>query len=155
MSPERIRRSEGLFWLVIGVLICVLAWRTGLSYQNEPGPGFIAFLAGAFMFGVGITMTIIAAIAGPRNVRDRGPVLKSDSVKLARIVYTLGLLFCYGVLLEPLGYIPTTFLILWGLFYDWERKNWCLSLVTSLLITAFSYILIEKLLGLPLPSGIL
>ncbi len=70
------------------------------------------------------------------------------------MLYATAFLLVYAVLVEPLGFVLTTFLVLWGLFFDWEKKNWFSSLMGSCVTTGISYLLFEKLLGLPFPSGI-
>ena len=53
METKRIGRSEGFFWLAMGIFICLVAVRTGIGVVKEPGPGFIALAAGLFMAVVG------------------------------------------------------------------------------------------------------
>jgi hypothetical protein len=154
MITKRIRRGEGFLWLGIGILICLLARRTGIGLVTEPGPGFIALAAGLFMAGVGLVMifTALLAAASIRNKGDFARVL--GSISWFRVLSTLGLLFAYAFLLDRLGYILTTFLVMWGLFFDWEKKNLFVSILLALLTTGSSYLFFEKLLLVRFPGGI-
>ena len=158
MITNRVGKAEGLVWMVIGGIICLLSWQTELGSFREPGPGFIAFATGLFMGVVGLLMVLTAVFKKTPSGED------CDSGRTAglsypsswfRMVFTMGLLFGYALLLTPLGYIPTTLLVLWGLFYDGEKRNWVSSLLVASVTTGASFVFFEKLLGLRFPAGIL
>ena len=129
MVGKEIKRGEGFFWLAAGGFICFAAGRTGIGVVKEPGPGFIALAAGLFMAGVGVIMILTALLAaGP--VRDKArPGRLPGAGSWARVLYTLGLLFAYAFLLDPLGHVLTTVLVMWGLFYDRDKKNHAVSIL--------------------------
>lgn len=128
-------------------------WISGVLFIAQ-GPGFIAFAAGLFIAGVGLVMIFTAVLARTAHKDDRDFARIFASVSWFRMLYATALLFVYGALVEPLGFILTTLLVLWGLFYDWDKKNWFSSLLGSCATTGISYIFFEKLLGLPFPPGI-
>ena len=154
MVGKGIKRGEGFLWLAVGGFICFVAGRTGIGVVKEPGPGFIALAAGLFMVGVGVIMILTALVAtGP--IRDKArPGRLLGLVSSARVIYTLGLLFVYAFLLGRLGHILTTVLVMWGLFYDWEKKNYAVSLLLSVLVAGISYLFFEKLLMVQFPRGV-
>ena len=153
MVGKGIKRAEGFFWLALGGSICFVAGRTGIGVVKEPGPGFIALAAGLFMAGVGVIM-ILAGFIAERSVNHKvEPGRLLSLVSSARVVYTLGLLFVYAFLLGRLGHILTTVLVMWGLFYDWEKKNYAVSLLLSVLVSGISYLFFEKLLMVQFPRG--
>jgi putative tricarboxylic transport membrane protein len=154
MIKKGFRRSEGFYWLGMGFFICLLAWHTGLGFFRQPGPGFLGFVAGLFMLGVGLIMILTVVLAGTARKNDQDSARHFGSVSWFRMLYATALLFIYAALVEPFGFILTTFFVLWGLFYDWNRKNWFSSLLSSGATTGISYLLFEKLLGLPFPPGI-
>jgi uncharacterized membrane protein YjjB (DUF3815 family) len=61
----------------------------------------------------------------------------------------------YAILMDPLGYIVSTFLAMFGLFFDRERKNWLWSLFFSVTASLVSYLVFEVWLRCQLPRGIL
>jgi putative tricarboxylic transport membrane protein len=147
--------SEGIFWAVIGGLICVLALRFGLGTFHAPGTGFVAFLAGLFAVAMGLIMIL-------SNVAKRGRGKTSDAASPqaerkgppSRLVYTMVLLVAYAILMEPLGYILSTLLVMFGLFFDWEKRNWPWSGFFSVATTVISYVVFETWLRCQLPRGI-
>ena len=154
MVAREIRNGEGIVWAGIGAGICFLAWGERLGSFEEPGPGFIAFAAGLLILVVGLVMLFSAALS---KIPQKGGGGFRDSVRSvspARLIYTMGLLCGYAIFLEPLGYILATLLLMWGLFYDWERNNWGWGFLSSLLATAAFYLLFEVGLGLRFPHGL-
>lgn len=158
MVSRKIEQSEGFFWLGGGIFLGFAALRAEIGSLSEPGPGFIAFGAALFMFAVGAIM--LCAGAGLRffmsadGEADPEPPGEAPEPRL-RILYTVALLFVYALLLVPLGYLPTTMLVLWGLFFNWDKRNWFSSFLFSLVTTGASYYFFEILLGLRFPRGIL
>jgi hypothetical protein len=154
METKRIGRSEGFFWLAMGIFICIVAMRTGIGPVKEPGPGFIALAAGLFMAGVGVVM-IVTVLFKTGSGRNGGPLAHMlTRITWSRVLWTLGYLFVYAFLLDRLGHVLTTFLVMCGLFYDRERKNPLVSLLLSVLVTGISYLFFEKLLLVRFPGGI-
>jgi hypothetical protein len=154
MVTKKVGSREGFFWLGMGVFICVLSWQTGFGFFREPGPGFIAFLTGFCMAAVGVVIILSASLAKTPRQDERPSGRRFGFVSWYRMSYATALLLVYAALVEPLGFVPTTFLVLWGLFFDWDKKNWLSSLVGSCVTTGISYLFLEKLLHLPFPQGI-
>jgi len=154
MFAREIRTLEGIFWIGIGIIICILALQFDLGSFHEPGPGFVAFLSGLFLCGIGLIMTISRTISKKRP----GQVASGDHtfqiISWPRLAYTTGLLLGYTLLIEILGYILATFLLIWGMFYDWEKKNWAWSLLFSVVTALGSYIMFEVWLRCQLPRGV-
>lgn len=155
MITGEIKRHEGLPWVGAGIFLGFSAWQVDIGSFREPGPGFIAFIGALSMVAVGTIMFFAGGSAKRPKHEDGDSAQSSPSASWPRVLYTIGFLFGYAVLLDPLGYILTTFLVLWGLFYDWRKRNWLSSLVVSAATTVISYLLFEKLLGLRFPTGIL
>jgi len=148
--------SEGTFWVVIGGIICILAFQHGLGSVRAPGPGFVAFLSGLLIGGVGIVMILSMSISmGRAKETTRGAGLGIPAVSLRRLAFTMMFLVAYAILMNPLGYIVSTFLAMFGLFFDREKKNWFWSFFFSVTTSLASYLVFEVWLHCQLPRGIL
>jgi len=148
--------SEGIFWVVIGGFICILAFQHGLGSVRAPGPGFVGFLSGILVGGVGAAMMLSKSISMGRGKGTiRGAGLGIPAVSLRRLAYTMMFLIAYAILMDPLGYIVSTFLAMFGLFFDREKKNWLWSLFFSVTASLVSYLVFEVWLRCQLPRGIL
>ena len=153
MNKETSRR-EGVFWVVIGGLICALALKFSLGTFHAPGAGFVAFLAGLFAGAMGLIMIFASAAKGGR----KGPVAATSAPARRRpplrLVYTMALLVAYAILMEPVGFIVSTVFVMFGLFFDWKKRDWSWSVVFSVATTLLSYTVFEIWLRCQLPRGI-
>jgi putative tricarboxylic transport membrane protein len=77
------------------------------------------------------------------------------AVSWSRLAYTMIFLVAYAVLMDPLGYMVSTFLAMFGLFFHWEKKNWFWSFFFSVTVSLISYLVFEVWLHCQLPRGIL
>jgi len=154
MFAKEVKTLEGICWIVIGIIICILALRFDLGSFHEPGPGFVAFMSGLFLSAIGLVMTLSRAVSKNRAGQAPEGNHTFQIVSWRRLTYTTGLLLAYTILMEILGYILATFLLMWGMFYDWEKKNWVWSLLFSIVTALGSYIMFEVWLRCQLPHGV-
>ena len=155
MVTKKFREIESIFWMAFGLFLCYLSWQAHLGTFQEPGPGFVAFIAGSFIFAVGLIMFLSQLLLSDTSCDMFDPIAVFQGVPISKLVYTVALLVVYAVLLGSLGYIVTTFLLMWGLLYDREKRNWVVSSFSSLLIVTSSYLVFEVWLRSQLPRGVL
>jgi hypothetical protein len=154
MRIAQIRKAEGFFWIGVGAIIGLFAWKSKLGSFHEPGPGFVAFISGLFVSVVGLAM-VLSEFFSKLSLRSRGHSDQTFQIaSWPRLLYTLALLLIYGLLLNSLGYILITFLVMWGLFYDFEKKRWVSSFFASIVAVAVTYLVFEIWLRCQLPRGI-
>jgi hypothetical protein len=154
MRIKQIRKVEGFFWIGIGVLICLLAWKSKLGSFREPGPGFVAFISGLFVSMVGLVMGL-SEFLSKTSLRSSTDFNQRFSIaSWPRLIYTMMLLLSYGLLLNTLGYILTTFLVMWGLFYNREKNRLVSSGLASLASVGGTYLVFEVWLRCQFPRGL-
>jgi putative tricarboxylic transport membrane protein len=73
---------------------------------------------------------------------------------LRRILIVLGALCLYVLILEPLGFLLTTFLFM-VLVLRLEPRSWLFIVPGAIGATLFFFVLFKVLLRVPLPSGLL
>ena len=152
MHAKQLRRAESLFWLCIGAAICVLAWKTRVGSFHQPGPGFVALFVGFFLVGASLVMGLSAF--RPEEGEQTDVWAGFQGISWFRLWYTVLLLFAYALVINALGYVVATFLLMWGLFAGGEKKRWAFGLLASVITTAASYLVFETCLGCQLPRGI-
>jgi putative tricarboxylic transport membrane protein len=145
---------EGIFWVVLGAVMCALSYRLKLGSLHGPGPGFVAFLAGFFIAAVGVVMVLSKFLTRHRAEGTVSAPHPFRTVSWSRLVYTMCLLVAYAVLIESLGFMLTTFLVMFGLFFQWEKQNWFWSLFFATAASVTSYVVFEMCLRCQLPRGI-
>lgn len=147
--------AEGSFWIVLGGFICLFAWKEDLGSIREPGPGFVSFFSGLFILGIGFIMSFWQAFGKISLAKNADSNHAFCIASWFRLFYTMILLLVYALLFNTIGYILTTFLVMWGLFFDWENKNWTSSFLSSTVTTGVTYIVFEVWLRCQFPRGIL
>jgi putative tricarboxylic transport membrane protein len=155
MIEKETGTAEGAVWIGIGVIIGILALRLDLGSFHAPGPGFVAFLTGLFIFGIGCAMIIARFVSKHRPEEASGDDHPFRTAAWSRLLYTMALLVAYAVLIDPLGFILSTFLLMFGLFFNWKKANWAWSFFFSITTALISYLTFEVWLRCQLPHGIL
>lgn len=142
--------SAGI-WVALGLLIAVVGSRMGLGTWAAPGSGFLPTLSGVALAVLG-TLVLFGEWQAGRV--SRGPAAGLSGVGAWRIGATTIALFVYGLLLNTLGFVVTTLLVLGFVFRFVTGLGWFATLVASSAATAFSYMLFAVWLKVPFPSGL-
>jgi putative tricarboxylic transport membrane protein len=74
---------------------------------------------------------------------------------VSKIVFVMISLFLYVLLMEPVGFIPVTFLFFIYLLGIIEKKKWYYTVFVSIVVTVISYLIFETWLQSQLPKGLL
>ena len=143
---------EGSVWIGIGLIICLLALRFDLGSFHQPGPGFVALLSGLFICGIGWAMVIAGYVEAPpgQGVRNRSSL---PIGAWRRLIYTMALLLGYVILIDPVGFILTTFLLMFGLFFTRKKSKLCLEPLLLNCDRAGELFSVRSVASLPAPSG--
>ena len=151
---KKVGSTEGVIWIIIGGAICFLSWRIRLGSFNEPGAGFVAFASGVSLVVIGMIMTLSKTFS--KRSSDRGNSADRPFLRLPRfsLIYTTGVLVGYSLILNLLGYLITTFLLMFALFYDRARNRFIPSIAGSVLTVGLTYLIFEVWLRVQLPRGI-
>lgn len=146
------KRSDlwgGIFWLGVSVYVLAKSLQLGFGHFGRPGPGFLPFWAALAMGFFSISVCIKAVIL--RTGTNIHPLRVGAGWR--KVIAVIVLLLLYAVFLPTVGYILATFFLLLFLFISLERSRIWLSGCSSLMITAFSYLLFNSWLGVELPKG--
>jgi putative tricarboxylic transport membrane protein len=101
-------------------------------------------------------MSILAAIVffqAKRNTQKiTGESIYSEG-SLVKTLSTIGILIVYGLMLERLGFIVTTFLVFLFIFKKVSGTSWFIGILESLIVTGYSYFIFGYLLKTTMPRG--
>ena len=148
-------RIGSLFWLIIGVYTVISAYRLGLGRFREPGPGFIFFLAALlliFLSTIDLGMNLIGKSKTGKDKKDE-PIW--SGVRWQKVLLVLAGLSLYTYVLNFLGFLLSTFLLMIFLFKLVEPTRWWISILASFITILFSHGIFQLWLKVPFPSGIL
>ena len=126
---KHLDQYAGIFWILFGGAITVSSFFYGVGSFSTPGPGFITFGAGAILTALSLILFI-----SPARSKGTTQSLRSlwEGHQTWKALYILGLLVAYMLLLTPLGFLISTFLLLMLLF----RVQASYSLKTVILLSA-------------------
>lgn len=141
-----------IFWVALSLFIMFMSYKLDLGRLREPGPGLMPFLIALTLFLVSLPV-LVKSVLG-RGGKDQTAEEEMGQSSLWKISLLVGCLVAYGLLLEKLGYLIATFLLLAGLFRLTGNKRWIVILITSAFVALVTYFAFNYF-GLKLPLGIL
>jgi len=145
--------TSSAFWALVGILFCIGGIHYGIRRSGIPGPGFLPFVTGLILVALSLIL-LISRLLKRRDEADSIGEPMPGGQALRRILKALGALCLYVLILEPLGFMLTTFLFM-VLVLRLEPRRWTFIIPVAIGATAFFFVLFKILLRVPLPSGIL
>ncbi len=147
------RNSElwgGLVWLAFAIAVSVRGWRLGLGQVTDPGSGFAIFWIGLITSGLALVVISQALLKG-------GPSLASlwAGTRWPKIVLVTGVLLVFGAFFESIGFVLCSLILLLVLMRLVDPVAWRVALPVAIGATFGVWAILEKLLKVKLPSGIL
>ena len=139
--------GSSFFLMALGGFTVWQSKKLSLGVPRAPGPGFFPFCLGLFL--IGVALAILA-----HGLKQKTESQKTE-VSKGRVILVLGSIFAYSLVLESLGYLISTFFLMFLLLRMMVRKTWWFGPVVACLITLISYILFKVWLRVLLPKGIL
>jgi putative tricarboxylic transport membrane protein len=143
-------RYAALFFMAFSLFICQQAVVIGVGSLRKPGPGLLAFGAGA---GIGLLAFVVLI----RSLLSKREPVEGDqnegTIHKGKFLLICISLFVYAVLVNWLGFVLSTFLFVFFLLQTIQSERWWRSLVKSVLITAGNYLVFVLWLGINLPGG--
>lgn len=147
VRKDSLERINGLVVLCIGILIL---WQgKGLSFgsPHAPGAGFFPALIGVIL----IVLALVLIVRGDKGTEGGGRLSASS---IARVLGVFAALLAYFLLLEYLGFVVVSFLLM-AFFFLWvARQRWYVALSSAVLCIGLAYVLFDVLLKSSLPKGV-
>lgn len=137
---------SGFFFLGLALLAIVESLRMGTGTMKEPGSGFLSLAMGLIL----AVFSLVLIIRGWKPEKGSRPVKHSATTIIALIA-----LFTYSLIMDSIGFVVATFLLVAVLFHLAERRRWWVLVGMSALVTAVAYLLFGVVLKVYFPEGIL
>ena len=150
--------ADGLIWVLLGIGICAGSISLKLGNFHTPGAGFLPFLSGLLLgiFGLILMLsTLFSQEREEKNEVDGKDRARRHWRRFLNPSLTVVILFGYILLLEPLGFLLTTFVCLLLLFKLAEPRKWVTPIVLSGSTAILSYLVFSVWLQCQLPKGLL
>jgi putative tricarboxylic transport membrane protein len=140
----------GLFLMILSGAVISEAFELELGTPSNPGSGFMVFGASGVL-GLLALRQFIKSLQP--SVRTSGAA--AERIHWGRIIAVIGANLLYIFLLQPVGYLICTFLLMFFLFQVLERGRWVQRVVGSALTSFLTYLFFARLLQLNLPKGLI
>ena len=126
-----------------------------LPYGNlhNPGPGFFPLWLGVILGGMSIAF-FVQTTRGKESERTLKEILEED-VRWGKVLLVLGALIIYGFLMDTIGFLIVTFLLMIVLLRFIEPQPWKVVIGWALAGSVGSYLIFEVWMKLRLPKGFL
>lgn len=120
--------------------------RLGVGTPRQPGPGFLPALVALVLAALALGLLLQPAAA---------PAAAPAPGGRRRLVIAVGALGAYAALLERLGFVPTTFLVMWFLVAVVGERRWAVAVGFAAATAAAAWLVFDVLLRAQLPRGLL
>jgi putative tricarboxylic transport membrane protein len=144
-------RISALFFLGLSLFICEQSVVIGLGTPGTPGSGLLSFGAGV---GVGL-LALWLLIQSFRSKKTHDEVQGDGTFRWGKFLLVCICLFGYAIVVDWLGFVLTTFVVVLALFHVLESKKGWLVVIKAALIAIGNYFFFVGWLGLSLPQGFL
>jgi hypothetical protein len=145
---ERQQKIAILFLLAFSVFITAESWRLGVGSFSAPGPGFLSF--GAALAIILLSLFQAFKAWGRGFVKREAPSLRGNK---ANVLYILGGIFAFPLLLSRAGFLLCTFLFTGFCLRIIGPQKWRVVLAVSFGVTIVSHMVFDMWLSIQLPRG--
>jgi putative tricarboxylic transport membrane protein len=141
---------SNLFLFLLSGAVIHEAFNLELGTPRNPGSGFMIFGAAAAL-GLFALRQFITAVLSPAGLRSTA----GTPIHWGRIVSVILAVLAYILLLESVGYLLCTFLLLCFLFQVLDTGQWVTRTIGAALTSVVTYAVFAKALKLSLPKGLM
>ena len=145
--------TGGVVIAVFAALVCFEANKLSFGTSRSPGPGFLPLAGGVILFLLSLLFVLQTAL------KREGPSSAEGSpwsgVQWQQVPATLAFLLVFALLLQRLGYLICTWLLMTFLFWDRAAKRKHYAAIMALAVTVVTYMIFKGLLKIRLPAGVL
>jgi hypothetical protein len=143
--------TAAIVLFLFGGITTLLSLQLSVGTLRAPGSGFFPFVLGLMLMGLSAGHALRLHLAG-RELPTGPETDRKDGVSTRQVLRFMGAVVAGTALLEPLGFLLVSFLLmvalLWGLGIRWHVSG-LIALPTAL----GSYLLFVQWLQIPLPRG--
>lgn len=140
-------RFGSLFLLLVGVYALIHSSQLPMGELSQPGPGVFPFILSLMLSAIGVSLFFSSTELTKLNWKDS---LFRQTKAWAIVGLTAGFVFCFNWL----GFVPTTGVYLFILFFRISRLPLVTATALAVGITGVGWYFFVKILNLQLPPGL-
>ena len=138
------------FWLALGLFVVIYSYTLGLGKLIDPGPGLLPFLLG-MIFLILSSVRFVTVIQSRETDETEEEKKKTEYWRIILIVVAL---LIWAFVLESLGFLIATFILMTLLYRAAGFNKWYLAVFWGLITVLVTYFVFTYL-GVRFPPGIL
>ena len=144
---------SSIAFMVLGAYFVFGGWRLGFGKWGQPGSGFIAVLSGCLLFALSGAWFIMALVKrwGMEATRRFFP----ESGSLRRVLTLTLALVGFTLILKPLGFVISCFLLMVTLMRGIEPQGWRVTLLFAFFSTVLCVLIFQIWLKVEFPEGLI
>ena len=147
--------ASGLALLVVGLFLAFQSIRLPLWGASGPEAGFYPLTIAVIMVSLSLFLVLKSGILTRPRGEGKRVEQGMDRIHLHKVFAYLILVLLYGTLIEKVGFLITSALLLFLILKFVERQSWKTTLVVGVTSIVISYTLFVYFLQVPLPRGFL
>jgi len=149
--------SSGFFLFLVGLLFTFFSIRHPMWSKSGPDEGLFPLVVAISIMGFSLIVvgkSFFVAQPREREKTSEGQKRKIIIVLKTPIIYYIMLILVYGLLLDKMGFLITSAVLMFPILRFVEKESWKVTLLVGFGSIITSYILFVRFLGVPLPRGI-
>ena len=141
---------SGLAALGLSFYVVYMGYELKLGSINDPGSGYVMLYAGLLM----IAFSLIILYS---SIKDGGPTFLSHwrDVLWTKPLLVIALLIAFTLVFETVGFLVSTMVLLIALLRTIDPVPWPRAIPIAILVPLVFWYVLQKLLLIQLPSGVL
>ena len=147
MNPDVL---SALFWLLFALFVCRAGFQMGVGDRTDPGAGFIFFWTALIQ---ALLSLIVLGSAMRSGTAAANPEETAGSRKWWRVITVISALWAYALVLERVGFVLSTFLLVSVFMTAAGPSRWHTTLLVALAAALGAYGVFHLWLGVSLPAG--
>jgi putative tricarboxylic transport membrane protein len=144
----------GFIWLGLSIYILVESLQIGLGGFRSPDAGLFPILT-ALPLGIFSLLLIFDAALRKEDPKEEPRKVWAKETKWKNLILAFLALVAYALLVDPLGYVLTTFLFVLLLFRLIEPQSWAVSVLAALATALVTFVVFNLWLNTQLPEGMI
>jgi len=132
-----------LFWLVVAIFFALGGIKVGLGTLSSPGPGFLPVVMAMFLAFLSLFTLIKGLIRSGKTI---------GKIPWKRNILAIASVFFYGLLLDLIGFLLSTFVMMFMLFGILKDKNkWTGVFIYSVATALAAWLIFSVAFKIPFP----
>jgi putative tricarboxylic transport membrane protein len=140
-----------LFWIGVGLYVSFVSRGLGVGTLYYPGPGMMPFYLGVGL--ILISLVMLFPLFLKKSEEGKEAKFSGGRINYSKIAIVVGSLIIYSLVIDQLGYIVATLILMVLMFWGAGSKK-TYAVIASILAVLITYFVFTYL-GLRFPPGIL